>query len=609
MHKYLCLLLTLLLFNCNQNNLENDILKIKLLQDKEQNTVIDSSLFYLRQSQKLIDKYDNIPDTLRIENLFRKGYYYMRIEKLDSASYYYHRAIDLVKGPNTRKRNHNYFRHTWQTDESIGNIANGISVAQKFVEISNLKDHADALVFAYNFLERMHLDLRSYEKSLMYNSKGTEAALEASNMDMFLITTNSKVNTLYNYLGEKEAAFKLLDSLKPIKVSMEAKSQFLRTYGVLNYYEGKYENAIKDYKSVLKISKSIEKNYNYNLLECYNNIAEAYLALENYPMVEKYLDSSKAMINPNSFQGYINSYNKLRFRYNYRTKLNEQEVLDEYKALVDDYKKQHELNINEKLTALTLSYKKEQEAIAKKNEEEIKNLKLSTLIGVLGVLILIGYLFYRQRRFKFERESLQMQQRLLRSQMNPHFIFNTLSVIQNQVKENKDGAVNYLLKFSRLLRLILENSLNDYVQIENELESLRKYLDLQLIRFPEKFNYTITIENFEEDELLFIPPMLIQPFVENSIEHGFLGINYEGQIDIKLILQEKWISCVIEDNGTGLKASNSNLKNSVSINLISKFIKKTTKQQISIINKKTEDKNTSGVLIKFLIPYKFSEHD
>jgi hypothetical protein len=315
------------------------------------------------------------------------------------------------------------------------------------------------------------------------------------------------------------------------------------------------------------------------------------------------------MINPNSFQGYINSYNKLRFRYNYRTKLNEQEVLDEYKALVDDYKKQHELNLNEKLTALTLSYKKEQEAIAKKNEEEIKNLKLSTLIGVLGVLILIGYLFYRQRRFKFERESLQMQQRLLRSQMNPHFIFNTLSVIQNQVKENKDGAVNYLLKFSRLLRLILENSLNDYVQIENELESLRKYLDLQLIRFPEKFNYTITIENFEEDELLFIPPMLIQPFVENSIEHGFLGINYEGQIDIKLILQEKWISCVIEDNGTGLKASNSNLKNSVSINLISKFIKKTTKQQISIINKKTEDKNTSGVLIEFLIPYKFSEHD
>ena len=223
--------------------------------------------------------------------------------------------------------------------------------------------------------------------------------------------------------------------------------------------------------------------------------------------------------------------------------------------------------------------------------------------------MLLGYLFYRQRRHKFEKQDLQMQQRLLRSQMNPHFMFNTLSAIQNQIKDNQEHAANYLLKFSRLLRLILENSLSNYVQIENELELLRKYIELQLLRFPEKFTYTIELEGLEEDELLFIPPMLIQPFVENSIEHGFIGIEKKGHINIKLALLDKWIACTIEDDGAGLNHLNNNYKKSVSTKLISQFIYKTTRNKITILDKKKEDRNTTGVLVKFLIPYKFSKDD
>jgi len=609
MRKFFGLLVALLFFCCHQNNLDDDISKIILLQDKAKNTVSDSTLLYLKQSQSLIDNYENIPDTLRVENIFRKGYYYFQISELDSAAYYFHRAIDLIDGPNTRKRNRIYFQNTWQNDENIDNLMNGISVAQKFIEISNVEDNAEDLVYAYNFLERVHINLRNYEKSLVYNKMASSAALTSSNVDMYVVTENSRAQTYYYYLGKKEEAFKLLDSLKTLSPSIEAKRQLYRTYGILNYYEKDYESAIKEYKIVLELSKNIETDYNYNLLESYNNIAEAYIENTNYPMAEKYLDSSKAIINPNSYQNYVNFYNKLRFRLNYRTKDNEKELLEEYESLVNKSRKQHEEMMSEEFKALKWSYEKEQAAVTQKNEVEIRNLKLSAILGVLGLLLLIGLLFYRQRRFKFERESLQMQQRLLRSQMNPHFMFNTLSVIQNQVKENKDGAANYLLKFSRLLRLILENSLNDYVQIENELESLRKYIDLQLIRFPKKFSYTITLDNFEEDELLFIPPMLIQPFVENSIEHGFLGIDYEGQIDIKLTLQDRFIFCIIEDNGIGLKASNSKLKDSISMGLISKFIRKTTKQQMNVIDKRNVDQNATGVLVKFLIPYKLSEHD
>ena len=124
-----------------------------------------------------------------------------------------------------------------------------------------------------------------------------------------------------------------------------------------------------------------------------------------------------------------------------------------------------------------------------------------------------------------------MQQRLLRSQMNPHFTFNTLYAIQNKVKDDQKIASDYLLKFSRLLRLILENSMQDYVLFENEIDSLKKYMDLQLFRFPNKFTYEVIYKSLEEDEFIFIPPMLLQPFIENSIEHGFSDIDYTANFE------------------------------------------------------------------------------
>ena len=609
MDRYLGLLVILTFFCCCKNTLEDDISRIAYLHKKAKNNVNDSTLLYIKEAKILIDKNNKLSDTLRIENIFRKGYYYKQIEELDSASYYFHRTIDLVKAPNTRIRNLVYFQNTWQTDEALGNVANGISVAQKFIDISNTKDHLKDLVYVYNFLERMYIDLENYEKSMMYNSMTSDAALKVNNIDMFVITANSKANILFDVYDQKEEALKLMDSIKSIKTNENVKQQTFLALGMLNHWDSQYDKAIDGYKAVIELSKKIEYDRNYYLLRSYSYIMEAYLDKKDYTNAKKYLDTTATIITPSSFGEDVQFYNKLKLRYALNTNKNDYDVLEEYDNLLVNNKKVHEQNINEELEALKRSLEKEQIAINEKNIEQSKNLKLVILSALLGLLILLGFIFYRQRRFKFERESLQMQQRLLRSQMNPHFMFNTLSVIQNQIKDDKVNAVNYLMKFSRLLRLILENSLHDYVQIEDEMESLRKYLDLQLVRFPNKYNYSIITENFEENELLFIPPMLIQPFIENSIEHGFLGINYKGNINIKLSLQGNWITCTIEDNGIGLKQSNNKLKNSVSINLISKFIQKTTKRSVNIIDKETKDPNISGVLVIFLIPYKFSKHD
>ncbi|MBW1294670.1 histidine kinase [Aquimarina litoralis] len=612
-HSIFLIALAFLYYACNRTSSERDILSkiadIDNLHSLAKSTVNDSTLVYIAAARYLIDNDKSLPDTLLIENLFRKGYYYKKVEQFDSAMFYFHKTIDLVNGPNTRKRNLAYFWNAWETDEQNNNLANGISVAQKFIEISNNKEYISDLVNAYNFLERANLKLGDIEKSLFYNSKTLEAAKQSSNVDMYVITGSSKATKLYRNANKKKQAFSLLDSLGAIKCGKDARRQLYRTYGRLQFYEQNYTEALKYYKMVLELAKEIKKRQNNNILESYNNITNIYLSIEEYDIAGKYLDSTKAMITSISEARHIASYRKYRFRHNYRTKQNEDELIDEYNNLIEENNREHQKKIDEELFALQSANEKEKIAIKAKNDSELKNVKLLGLLIFSGLLLLIGYLYYRQRRYRFQKQEIQMQQRLLRAQMNPHFTFNTLSVIQNQIENNKEGATDYLLRFSRLLRLILENSLHNYVQVENELELLRKYMDLQLLRFPDKFDYNICLESFEEDDLLFIPPMLIQPFVENSIEHGFLGLQYKGQINITLRLQNKYLHCIIEDNGIGLDVSNKEYKNSVSMRLISKFVIKATKQRIRIVDKNNKEANKSGVLVEFLIPYKFSEDD
>jgi len=193
-----------------------------------------------------------------------------------------------------------------------------------------------------------------------------------------------------------------------------------------------------------------------------------------------------------------------------------------------------------------------------------------------------------------------MQQRLFRAQMNPHFTSNILFTIQDLILENKEKANKYLMKFSRLLRLNLENSMQNYTLIEKEIEVLSKYLDLQQLRFPDKFDYEIDTNNLEID-LLSIPPMLIQPFVENAIEHGFKNTDYKGLIKIDLSEKGKFIFCKITDNGKGLSTSNSKENHrSASTLLIKKLLKNMINQEVVIQNNKTE----KGTSVTFNIPFK-----
>jgi hypothetical protein len=210
------------------------------------------------------------------------------------------------------------------------------------------------------------------------------------------------------------------------------------------------------------------------------------------------------------------------------------------------------------------------ESDKKQKELEVLSLKLKNqrlllygFGGILAFLIVISLLLLRQYKLNAKRKISEMDQKILeitqanlRQQMNPHFIFNTLNSIQYYMyKHDKLATNNYLTKFSSLMRKILENSQHTAVPIRNEIEALELYLELESLRFKNKFDYEIRIDD-EIDPILYkIPTMLIQPYVENAICHGLMYRKEKGKVVISLALCQDYISCIIEDNGVGREAS------------------------------------------------------
>lgn len=188
---------------------------------------------------------------------------------------------------------------------------------------------------------------------------------------------------------------------------------------------------------------------------------------------------------------------------------------------------------------------------------------LSGFAIFLVVFFSIRYWIHLEKKKVREKEATLTQlaaveMRALRAQMNPHFIFNSLNSIQHYILEqDKITAHSLLSRFSKLMRNVLDNSKEDHISLLKELETLKLYLDLEMIRFQDRFNYEIVIDPELETLTTMIPPMIIQPFVENAILHGVLPkTTDDGFISIHLERREQSIFCSVRDNGIGRKKAN-----------------------------------------------------
>ncbi|MGD0342138.1 MAG: histidine kinase [Bacteroidales bacterium] len=239
---------------------------------------------------------------------------------------------------------------------------------------------------------------------------------------------------------------------------------------------------------------------------------------------------------------------------------------------------------------------------------------LMILIGIIAVLIIRGAKNEEKRRLsELNRKISEMTQANLRQQMNPHFIFNTLNSIQYYMFHNDKLATNnYLTKFSSLMRKVLENSQHTSVSLRDELDALNLYLELECLRFKDKFDYVLTVDE-EIDPLLYkVPTMLIQPYVENSICHGLMHLEGKGTVKINIRLGKGILICTIEDNGIGREAAREKEKANGNHNSLGTRI---TNSRIDLVNSlygtslktvytdlKNENGEPVGTLVEIQIP-------
>lgn len=213
---------------------------------------------------------------------------------------------------------------------------------------------------------------------------------------------------------------------------------------------------------------------------------------------------------------------------------------------------------------------------------------------------------------KYKRLAVESELKALRTQINPHFLFNCMNILSSFIiRDLKDEALNFILKFSKLMRLVLENSRHHEVPVEKDLEALRLYVQLEAIRYDFSFEY-----DFDVDPALYqdhhIPPMLLQPYVENAIRHG-LSNKTSGKrlLVVKLSLEENHIVCRITDNGVGrekaaLLKAESNEKPHESIGM------KVTESRIALLDGLSQGKasveihdlagDQTGTVIKIILP-------
>ena len=208
---------------------------------------------------------------------------------------------------------------------------------------------------------------------------------------------------------------------------------------------------------------------------------------------------------------------------------------------------------------------------------------VSFIALLAGIFLFLG--FRKRQKIKAEQKEILLKAEIsetelkaLRAQMNPHFIFNALNSIADYINKNDaKSADHYLGKFAKLMRGILENSEEKEIPLSEELKMLEFYMDLESLRFKNKFNYEVKIADDINPENTFIPPMILQPFVENSILHGLSKKENNGKITIHIDKIEDLLKCTIEDNGIGRKNPNENLGKSYGVKL--------TRERIALFEK------------------------
>jgi len=459
----------------------------------------------------------------------------------------------------------NSFENLGLVYKDLSDYDKALSYQMKSVKIREKINHP-RLVNNYSALAAVYQKLQDTINHFQYLNKAKIVISKNDKPDNFqMAIIHNEIAGYYNTLNDMDSA---LDNYKLVAYYSEKgnwKRGMAVGYGnmaeVYNVY-GEVEKAIELHRKVLGISIEID--------DCMG-IAEEYIYLSNLynemGKVDSALILAKKSLQKADECGL--GHEKLS-AYEFISKI--YESINKPALALEYYKKYYALNDSifnlEKqntVTEIETKYeteKKEQQIDLLSAENKIKNQRIRLGIAVISVLLLLVIMIFflmRMRKKNAQMAQDDLRQKLFRSQMNPHFIFNALGSIQNYMYKNEtQKAAQFLGNFASLSRSILKYSSEESISLEKEIETLTNYLELEKMRMKDAFSYEFIYDHDLETEFINIPPMLIQPFIENAIKHGLKEVENDGKISIEITDMEDILEVIILDNGVGFEKSQQN---------------------------------------------------
>ena len=550
----------------------------------------------------------------------------MFLNNKDSSLFYANLSLNFARRSSAEDAVLKTFKTQSKIYNHFGMIGQSTSVLIKFIDQAEENRDDKNICWGTIQIAEKSFQIRYYNEAKTYYRKALSIA-EKNNAIFYKSVIYRGLSEVALALQDDQESYAYLEKCLPLIKEWEESTNLpltMLTKAKILIYQNKYEQANNELATARsqfeQLGDEVGKAVTLHL------IGQLFFKQKEWKLSESYFNKSL-----NLLEGYeFNSYRLENHKFLAEVYARKQEFSRAYSNL-QEYQKYTNINSSisstKAINELTQMYsrelreyrikeqgqvisnqQKEKELLALKSEKQFSTIIL--IVIVLTSIIIISIIYYRQLKIKQQTQEIEMSQTLLRTQMNPHFIFNAMSVIQGYIYENDPSkSSKFLVSFSKLIRLILENSPKEFITIETEIDILDKYLKTQKLRFENRFDFKISVP----DELVFkkvlIPPMITQPFVENSIEHGQLNSVENGHIHIEFKEQNEMLYVKIEDNGVGRKESEKrNSKKdhkSMALNI--------TKERVKILNKKYRSKATveigdlqegkySGTLVELNLP-------
>ena len=507
------------------------------------------------------------------------GTVYMERFKFQEAISYYEKAQSLFRKLGEDKAYYLVTQQLGNAYESAGHFKKAAREYEKYSNLAIEKGIASDVNKTKEDLARVYFNSGNYDKSV--NLYRQLLVLNEGSSD------TTKLVSLYKYLGKAYAGQKdttmamkylrqaavLSDNSQIGQARADNWQEVSRGYN----YAGDYKNSIEYEKKAYSLNKKSGKR-DARLLSNTMNLGNDYLLMDNateaIPFLEESVDLAKDLgqleESGEAYKALSSAYaqkgemEKARLNFDAYVKMKES-ILDKREKEIQEMGKDGDgfMEKEEQIALLVEGKELDEKRIALLEEskdleaEKLANQQQANyIISGVAILLLIGVvLLVRSTRQKQLANKL-MAIRSLQSQMNPHFIFNSLNSVNSFISENDERSANrYLSEFARLMRQVLNHSKKDFVSLEDELDVLSRYLKLEHLRFRDKFDYSFIVDERIESDQLMIPPMLVQPFIENSVWHGLRYKDGKGHLRVEFSQTDDELLILIEDDGIGIEAS------------------------------------------------------